>query len=58
MDAGAGIQQRAYCALLRSGRLHAGSVADTSFVDSDTVDGAGSQCDSLPNDAARLAPSG
>ena len=58
MDAGTGIQRRACSALLRPGRLHAGGVADTGFVDSDTVDDAGSQCDSLPNDAARLAPSG
>ena len=58
MDAVAGIQQRAHSTLLRSEWLHAGGVADTSFVDHDTVDGAGSQRDSLPNDAARLAPSG
>ena len=48
MNAVAGIQQRVCTgsALLRSGWLHAPGVADTSFVDPDTVDGAGSQRDS------------
>ena len=57
MDAGTGIQRGAGFALLH-GWLHAGSVADTSFVDTGTVDGASSQCDTYPNDAAGLAPGG
>ena len=58
MDAGTGIQRGAGSALLRHGRLHAGSVADTSFVDTGTVDRASSQCDIYPNDAAGLAHGG
>ena len=58
MDAGTGIQRGAGSALLWHGRLHASSVAGTSFVDTGTVDRASSQCDIYPNDAAWLAPGG